>query len=127
MKSKQKRPKFLNLFAIHLPVAGVTSFAHRVSGTLMFLTIPALIYLFGLSVRDARGFATAQSILDSVYAKLVCTLLAWSLAHHLLAGIRFLLMDIDIGEQLAAAKLSAWLVNIVGVLVFILSAIKIWV
>jgi succinate dehydrogenase / fumarate reductase cytochrome b subunit len=126
MKSKQKRPKFLNLFAIHLPVAGVTSFAHRVSGAILFLAIPGLIYLFGLSLRDAKSFATALSLFDSVCVKLICTILTWSISHHLLAGIRFLLMDIDIGENLSAAKASAWIVNIVGVLVFLLIAFKIW-
>jgi succinate dehydrogenase / fumarate reductase cytochrome b subunit len=126
MISKQKRPIFLNLFAIHLPVTGVTSFAHRVSGVLLVLAIPGLIYLFGLSVHDAEGYATALSLFNSVFVKIICTLLAWSIAHHILAGIRFLFMDIDIGERLAVAKASAWFVNIMGVLLFLLIACKIW-
>ena len=127
MKSKQKRPKFLNLFQIHLPVTGVTSFAHRVTGALMFLAIPGLIYLFDQSLRNAEGFAHAASLLDSVYVKMISTILAWSISHHILAGIRFLLMDIDIGEQLAAAKVSAWIVNFAGVFFLILIAFKIWI
>ena len=126
MKSKQKRPKFLNLFAIHLPVTGVTSFAHRVSGALLFLAIPASIYLFGLSVRDANGYVSVLSLFDSVIVKIACTLLAWSITHHVLAGVRFLLMDIDIGEQLPMAKLSAWTVNIAGLVIALLIACKIW-
>lgn len=126
MNSKQKRPKFLNLFAIHLPVTGITSFAHRVSGALMILIIPGLIYLFGLSVRDHAGFRATLSILHSMPVKLILTLLVWTIAHHVLAGIRFLLMDINLGEQLAVAKVSAWIVNSVGVLVFVLFAFKIW-
>lgn len=126
MKPKQKRPKFLNLFKIHLPVPGVTSFAHRVSGALMFLAIPGLIYLFGLSLRDADGFAAALRVLDSTCVKLIVTVLAWSLSHHLLAGIRFLLIDIDIGDSLEKAKASAWAVNIAGVLLFLLLAYGIW-
>lgn len=92
----------------------------------MFLAIPGLIYVFGLSLRDAKGFTAALSLFDSVCVKLVCTILAWSISHHVFAGIRFLLMDIDIGEQLAAAKASAWIVNIAGVFVFVLIAFKIW-
>ena len=126
MKSKQKRPKFLNLAKIHLPVTGITSFAHRVSGALMFLAIPGLIYLFGLSLHDAKEFASALSLFESVYVKLGCTILAWSFTHHLLAGMRFLLMDMDIGEDLVAAKVSAWIVNIGGVILFLPIALKIW-
>lgn len=126
MNSKQKRPKFLNLFAIHLPVTGVTSFAHRVSGAIMIVAIPGLIYLFGESLRNNAGFGSALSILQSVPVKLICTLLLWTIAHHLLAGIRFLLMDIGVGEQLVTAKVSAWIVNSTGVLVFIFLAFKIW-
>lgn len=92
----------------------------------MFLAIPGLIYLFDQSLGNAEGFAHAVSLLDSVYVKMVCTILAWSISHHVLAGIRFLLMDIDIGEQLGAAKISAWVVNFAGVIVFILIAFKIW-
>lgn len=126
MKSEQKRPKFLNLFAIHLPVTGVTSFAHRVSGALVFLAIPAFIYIFGMSVRDNAGYASTLSLLDSVTVKITGTLLAWSITHHVLAGIRFLLMDVGIGEHLAVAKGSAWLVNIAGLVIALLISSTIW-
>lgn len=126
MNSKQKRPKFLNLFAIHLPVTGVTSFAHRVSGALLFLAIPALIYLFGLSLRDANGYASALAVFGTIPVKMIATLLAWSVTHHILAGLRFLLMDIDVGEQLAIAKASAWLVNVTSLAIALVIASLIW-
>jgi succinate dehydrogenase / fumarate reductase cytochrome b subunit len=44
------------------------------------------------------------------------------LAHHLLAGIRHLLSDIDIGSQLPAARRSAWIVNFGGAAVALLAA-----
>lgn len=126
MNLKRKRPKFLNLFAIHLPVTGVTSFAHRISGALMILALPGLIYIFGLSVRDGAGFAASLTMLHTWPVKLLGTLMVWAITHHILAGIRFLLMDIDIGEHLVVAKASAWLVNVGGLVVFLLVTIKIW-
>lgn len=126
MISKQKQPKFLNLFAIHLPVPGVTSFAHRISGALLGVVIPGLIYLFGLSLHDAASYDTALSLLTTVPAKILITVLTWSIAHHLLAGIRFLLMDINVGDQLITAKASAWFVNLAGILIFLILASKIW-
>ena len=126
MNSKQKRPKFLNLFAIHLPVTGVTSFAHRISGALMILAIPGVIFLFGLSLRSQQGFDASIRILHSWPLKLVLSLLVWTLTHHILAGLRFLLLDINVGERLAAAKGSAWAVNITGLVVFLFMLYKIW-
>lgn len=126
MNSKQKRPKFLNLFAIHLPVTGVTSFAHRVSGALMILAIPGVIFLFGQSLRNQAGFDASINVLHSWALKLVLSLLAWTLAHHILAGIRFLLLDINVGDSLAAARTTAWLVNIAGIVVFLIMLYAIW-
>jgi len=126
MESKQKRPKFLNLFAIHLPVTGVTSFAHRVSGALMVLAIPVLVYLFGLSLRDPDGYQAALSHLHGVWFRVFASILVWTFAHHLFAGIRFLLLDINIGEHWQSARISAWLVNILAILIFIWLAGKIW-
>jgi succinate dehydrogenase / fumarate reductase cytochrome b subunit len=126
MAHEKKRPKFLNLFRIHLPVAGVTSIAHRVSGAVMFLSIPLLIYLFSLSVKSPQGFQQALGMLDSYYSRLILTILAWAFAHHLLAGIRFLLTDVELGTELSTARKTAWLVNIGGAVVFLVLVYVIW-
>ncbi|MGD9384965.1 MAG: succinate dehydrogenase, cytochrome b556 subunit [Thioalkalispiraceae bacterium] len=127
MISKQKRPKFLNLLRIHLPVTGVNSFAHRVSGALLFIAVPLFIYCFNLSVRDSASFAQLQSLLSTPLFKVILTLLAWAIGHHLLAGIRFLLTEVDIATSLAPAKIFAWVVNISGVILFLIAGYVIWV
>jgi succinate dehydrogenase / fumarate reductase cytochrome b subunit len=126
MAHEKKRPKFLNLFRIHLPVAGVTSIAHRVSGAVMFLAIPLLIYLFSLSVKSPHSYQQALGILDSHYSRIILTILAWAFVHHLLAGIRFLLIDVELGAELPTARKTAWLVNIGGALVFLVLLYVIW-
>ena len=126
MITKQKRPKFLNLLRIHLPVTGVNSFAHRVSGAMLFLAIPILIYCFNLSIRDTASFEELRELITTPIFKLICTLLAWAFGHHLLAGIRFLLAEIDIATSLPAAKLFAWIINILGVIIFLAIGFMIW-
>jgi len=126
MITKQKRPKFLNLLRIHLPVTGVNSFAHRVSGALLFLSVPLFIYCFSLSVRDAASFDRLMSILATPLFKVILTLLAWAAGHHLLAGIRFLLTEVDIGTSLSSAKSASWFINIAGIVVFIFIGYCIW-
>lgn len=126
MVHEKKRPKFLNLFKIRLPVMGVTSIAHRISGAVMFLCIPLLIYLFNLSVKSPQDFQQAVNLLDTLYSRLILTILAWAFLHHLLAGIRFLLIDVELGTELSMARKSAWLVNVAGLVLFLLLAYVIW-
>jgi len=126
MISNQKRPKFLNLLRIHLPVTGMNSFAHRVSGALLFLAVPLFIYCFSLSIRDAASFEQLLSLLTTPIFKLILTLLAWAIGHHLFAGIRFLLTEVDITTTLKSARIVSWLINIAGVVVFLYAGYRIW-
>jgi succinate dehydrogenase / fumarate reductase cytochrome b subunit len=110
MTTRTVRPKYLNLLTIRQPVTAVLSILHRLSGVLLFLMIPGFIYWLGLSVRNAEGYAEALALLRHPWVEAGAILLAWALTHHLLAGIRFLLLDLDIGLSLRAARASAWLV-----------------
>jgi succinate dehydrogenase / fumarate reductase cytochrome b subunit len=120
MTTRRSAPVYLDLFRIRFPVGAVTSIAHRLAGVLLILALPFLVYLLDLSLQDADGFRQASAWLQTGWVKPLFTLIAWSLFHHLLAGIRFLLIDIGIGVMLARARLSAWLVNITGVLAALL-------
>lgn len=126
MTKQQKRPKFLNLLQIHLPVTGVNSIAHRISGFLLFLSLPFWVYGFNLSLRDAHSHQQFLAMLQSPILKLFMTLLAWAIGHHLLAGVRFLLAELDVGTTLSTARQLAWLINIAGLLVLLFSGYCIW-
>lgn len=127
MKTKQKRPQFLNLLQIHLPVTGVNSIAHRLSGALLFLAIPVVIYLFNLSLRDAQSFSTLQTFTASLSFKIMLTAFIWAVGHHVLAGVRFLLADLDVATTLHASRALAWVVNLSGVVILIVAGYYIWV
>ena len=114
MAKQQSAPRFLNLLAIRLPVGGLASIAHRISGVLLFLAVPPAVGLFGLSLQGPAGFAAAAQWLSNPLVRWVVWLLVWALAHHLLAGVRHLLLDMDIGVTRPAARRSAWLVNLGG-------------
>jgi len=114
MTTRRSAPVYLNLFRISFPVGAVASIAHRISGVLLFLSIPLLVYLLDLSLQDLRGFNQAAALLQSDWFRLASTLVAWSLFHHLFSGIRFLLIDIGAGVGLRQARTTAWLVNVAG-------------
>lgn len=115
MDKNKRRPVYLNLVAIRLPVGAVVSILHRVSGVLLVVGIPLAVYLLQLSLRDIDGFERARAAVSPVWARGLLLLAIWALAHHAFAGLRHLLMDLDIGLGRRIARASAALVLLASV------------
>jgi len=120
--ARSPRPRNLDLWTVRFPVPAVLSILHRGSGLLLVLAIPWLAWMLERSVSGPEGFRAVVDHLASGPARLALVLVAWALAHHLFAGIRYLLIDLDIGVERRRARASAWLVNAAGVAVLILAA-----
>ena len=116
---KKDRPKYIDLSRIKLPITGVVSIAHRISGMLLVLSLPAWLYLLDLSLSSAQGYQQAVQITDNFMFKLLAIIAFWALMHHFFAGIRFLLFDIDIGVEKASAHKTAKAVFITEVVMML--------
>ena len=99
-----------DLARYRLPVPGVLSILHRISGALMFVLLPLILWLFDMSLRSELDYQQLRRAADGWFVKLVLALLAWSLLHHLAAGVRYLLLDLDLGLDRRTARGSAWVV-----------------
>lgn len=95
-----------------MPATAIMSIGHRISGVILFISIPFFLYLFDLSLSGPDGFIEARRILDTFVVKFFSVILLWGLIHHFLAGIRFLLIDIHIGMGKGPANKGAWLVHV---------------
>jgi succinate dehydrogenase / fumarate reductase cytochrome b subunit len=115
MDKNKKRPRYLNLFKIKMPVTAVLSIAHRASGFLMVIAIPFAIYVFQRSVSSEKEFNSVIALLQHPLISLILIVVAWSFVHHFIAGIRFLLIDMDIGVDIKSARRTAWLTHIIAV------------
>jgi succinate dehydrogenase / fumarate reductase cytochrome b subunit len=115
------RPVYLNLLQIRLPLPGVVSFAHRLSGIILILALPGCLYLLMTSLRDEVGFIRVQELLTTPLSSILLIPVLWSFWHHLLSGIRFLLLDLDVGLDKSSSNRSAGLVLVMSVLAVILS------
>lgn len=104
------RPVFLELWRIALPLPGVVSILHRLSGVLMALALPVAAILFHQALSGPEGFAAASAVLRSWPVGAMLSLLLWSLLHHLFAGIRQLSMDANIGLDRPVARRNSWIV-----------------
>ena len=119
MVIQKKPPVFLNLLKIKLPLQGILSILHRISGVILFLFIPLFIYFFERSLQGEAGFREVVSILDSTIIKFFIAVLFWGLAHHLFAGIRYLLLDFDVAIDKKASRVIAQIVFILGFAAFL--------
>lgn len=104
-KTLKERPVYRNIHVsqilrYRLPPAGIVSILHRISGALMFLLLPFVIWLFDNSVtseisyeRFTSAFAVGVGVLPGWFLKLVVLALIWAFLHHFVAGVRHLWMD----------------------------------
>ena len=105
---KPERPYFLDLAAIRLPMGGIVSILHRVSGAVLSLSLPCLLYTLMLSLRSPEDFQRLAGWFGGFYGWLISLGLIWALLHHLLAGLRHLGFDLGWGEGKEVARKSAW-------------------
>ncbi|PIT76780.1 succinate dehydrogenase, cytochrome b556 subunit [Limnohabitans sp. JirII-29] len=102
----KKRPEFRNINALtdlptyRLPAAGIVSILHRISGAIMFLLLPFIIWMFDMSVSSEISFAKFSAAFNiglgfvpGWFIKLVALAIIWSYLHHIIAGLRHLYMD----------------------------------
>ena len=111
------RPIYLNLFKIKLPVTGIISIFHRVTGVLLFLFIPVSLYYLQLSLQGERQFEQITYLMIDPFSRFIILLFIWSFIHHLLTGIRFLLIDIDLFLEKKSARSSAWVVVVIELII----------
>jgi len=120
------RPKYLNLVRIRLPLPGVVSILHRVSGAALFLFLPFVLTLFEMSLDTAQTFARFKGVFSHWAIKLMLIGLLWAYLHHLCAGVRHLALDLHYGTDLAAARTSSILVFAVSIALTLAVAVMIW-
>ena len=121
----QRRPINLNLFTIRFPLPAIVSIFHRLSGFFLFLLIPFVLWLFSFSLTEA-GFELLQALLNTFLVKLILWVLLIPFCYHLIAGVRHLFMDIEVGTSLKGGRRSAQLTFVVTILFIILAGAWLW-
>jgi len=125
MTAKRKHPTFLNLLIIRLPVAGVSSILHRVTGVFLVVLLPFLLYGLDHSLRDSRGFTQVVDLFKSIPARLAAFAVLALFAQHFATGIRHVLLSMGLGLSLRAASLSAWVTFAFTLIVLV--AFGVWI
>lgn len=123
---QKTRPKFLELHRIRLPLPGIVSILHRISGVVMFLCLPLLLWLLDNSLHSQSSYVRFQSFIGQPLVKIVLLGLIWAFVHHLCAGIRYVALDLHYGTELQKARSSSKLVLAVSIVLTVLAGVKLW-
>ncbi|MGQ0598955.1 succinate dehydrogenase, cytochrome b556 subunit [Aquabacterium sp.] len=105
--AKTPRPVFRNIHvtdivSYRLPPAGIVSILHRISGAIMFLLMPFIIWMFDTSVSTEISYdqftavfsaGCADGLIPGWFFKLIALGLIWAYLVHFIAGVRHLIMD----------------------------------
>lgn len=124
--SVKSRPVYLDLPNIRLPIPGIVSILHRISGVGLFLMLPVLLYFFSGTLSRESDFDTYRSIVSHPLAKLLLIGLLWAYLHHFFAGIRFLFLDMHKGLELNTARTTAKIVFFSALVLTAVLGVVLW-
>ncbi len=134
-----KRPEFRNINAFtdlttyRLPPAGWVSILHRISGAIMFLLMPFIIWMFDKSVSSEISFAKFKAVFNAGYGfmpgwfiKLVALAMIWAFLHHFISGLRHLYMDATHAATKEFGRTSALVTLVLGTLITVVLGAKLF-
>lgn len=123
---KDNRPVNLDISSYRLPLPAYTSFFHRVSGIIVFLGIPVLLWLFDRSLASSEGFDSLRAASRGPLVKFLLWAVLSALAFHTVAGVRHLLMDLGVGESKEGGVRGSWITFALSAVLIILLGVWLW-
>ncbi|MGS0754266.1 succinate dehydrogenase, cytochrome b556 subunit [Roseateles sp. GG27B] len=134
--TRKQRPgpmRLIDAAQYRLPVAGVVSILHRISGLLMFVLLPFIIWMFDASVTSeisydgfTNAFVAGIGIAPAWFIKLVTLGLIWSFLHHFVSGVRHLWMDATHSVTKEQGKNSAIITLVLSLLLTVMLGAKLF-
>jgi len=121
-----QRPVNLDLGSLTYPPMAIASILHRISGIVLFLLLPFMLYMLQLSLKSSASYDELQSLVARPYGKLILWAFSSALIYHVIAGVRHMILDLGIGEALHAARRSAVAVIVLAVVAILSLGVWIW-
>lgn len=123
---KTTRPVHLNVFRMKFPPMAILSILHRLSGLALFLLLPLALYLLHHSLQSQISFSQLHAFVAMPIIRFLLWVLLSAAGLHLFAGIRHMIMDCGFGEKLATARITAYLILILEVIVMVAAGVWLW-
>lgn len=122
----KQRPKHLALHLIKLPLPGIVSILHRISGLMLFIALPFFLLMLQYSLTSIETYTQLMSFLSNPLVKLILLALSWAFLHHFFAGLRYLAVDLHRVRDLAQARSSSKVVLAASLALTVFIGAKLW-
>ena len=124
----KSRPKFLNLFILgsRMSITAKISILHRLSGVLLFLSMPFLLNVLYRSLTSPDFYTVLYGYISHPIVKLIYLVLIWALMYHSCSGVRFLFLDIHKGVEIKTAKTTAYIVIGLSLVLTVILGVLVW-
>lgn len=109
-----------------MPLTAVTSILHRISGIVLFLSLPFALWALQKSLSNEAGFLELKDCLSAPLMKAALTAVLAALIYHLVAGVRHLLMDLGIGETKQGGLMGSQILLVVSIVLTVIVGIWLW-
>lgn len=124
---RETRPINLNLTTMKFPIMAISSILHRISGILLFILFPLMLYFFDMSLKNAGTFSDVTMwVKECLLCKLACWAFISAVAYHLLAGVRHMVMDLGYGESVQVGRQTATAVILLAIISSLFLGIWLW-
>jgi succinate dehydrogenase / fumarate reductase cytochrome b subunit len=115
-----------DLLRYRMPLSAIASILHRISGGLLFLLLPFLLYLLEKSLTSESTFEHLKGLASGLFVKLVILAASWAYLHHFCAGIRHLILDTHISADKLGARRTAAITLVVSLVLTAVVALKLF-
>ena len=126
VSTSANRPVNLDLTRMKFPPMAIVSIMHRISGVLLFLFLPFLLYFWHVALQNAASFAHIHVLLATPMMTVFLWLFVAAVGFHLMAGIRHMVMDFSICDSVCAARFTAWLLIVLEIALIALIGVWLW-
>lgn len=122
----RQRPVYLDITKYKFPNTAIVSILHRISGVILFLFTPFLLWALDKSLQSGEQFQALLRSFDNLAMKFILWIFLAAVIVHLIAGIRHLLMDMGFGESHQGGRVGANIVFVLSAVFILLAGIWIW-
>lgn len=104
MAEKNNRPLSPHLQIYTLPLTGLLSITHRLTGVMLSAGLIFLVYLLSALANGPESYSAMQGIMSMSILRVLYWLFIYALFFHLSHGIRHLIWDSGLSFELATMK-----------------------
>ena len=116
----------LSLINYKFPVQAIVSILHRISGVILFIFIPIIIWAFDCSLKSEESFSKVLSAFGNGGVEFVIWFFTSMLIYHLCAGIKHLIMDMGFCDSKISSRIASYLMLVISIALIALLGVWIW-